>query len=133
MNGAQFIDLEEEDLGRMEINLKWRVMIMKAVAILRRETVRASRMELMHWEDGFDPEKDTMSSAASSYQGRHKGTNSRHVQLGQAARVETLKLIFFMLTFPSRFFFLFSQFRFHTISFKSIFHSPPLIRRNCHC
>ncbi|KAF9320741.1 hypothetical protein BG003_004955 [Podila horticola] len=68
LNGAQFIDLEEEDLGRMEINLKWRVMIMKAVAILRRETVRASRMELMHWEDGFDPEKDTMSSAASSYQ-----------------------------------------------------------------
>ncbi|KAF9328566.1 hypothetical protein BG006_008272 [Podila minutissima] len=68
LNGAQFIDLEEEDLGRMEINLKWRAMIMKAVGILRRETVRASRMELMHWEEGFDPEKDTVSSAASSYQ-----------------------------------------------------------------
>ncbi|KAF9210295.1 hypothetical protein BGZ59_009618 [Podila verticillata] len=68
LNGAQFIDLEEEDLGRMEINLKWRAMIMKAVGILRRETVRASRMELMHWEDGFDPERDTISSAASSYQ-----------------------------------------------------------------
>ncbi|KAG0014443.1 hypothetical protein BGZ82_001751 [Podila clonocystis] len=68
LNGAQFIDLEEEDLGRMEINLKWRTMIMKAVGILRRETVRASRMELMHWEDGFDPEKDAISSGASSYQ-----------------------------------------------------------------
>ncbi|KAG0325288.1 hypothetical protein BG004_003253 [Podila humilis] len=69
LNGAQFIDLEEDDLVRMEINLKWRSMIMKAVGILRRETVRASRMELMNWEDGFDPEKDTpVSSAASSYQ-----------------------------------------------------------------
>lgn len=91
MNGAQFIDLEEEDLGRMEINLKWRAMIMKAVGILRRETVRASRMELMHWEDGFDPEKDTISSAASSYQGtekkRYKNTNTRHVHLGQDQRV----------------------------------------------
>lgn len=56
----------------MEINLKWRAMIMKAVGILRRETVRASRMDLMHWEDGFDPEKDTISSAASSYQGKNK-------------------------------------------------------------
>lgn len=85
----------------MEINLKWRTMIMKAVGILRRETVRASRMELMHWEDGFDPEKDTISSATSSYQGKKKttkdtttDTHTRHVHLGQ--RVGTLNLIFFL-------------------------------------
>ncbi|KAF9426110.1 hypothetical protein BGZ94_006941 [Podila epigama] len=70
LNGEQFIDLREEDLVRMEINLKWRKMIMKAVSILRRETMRLSRMESLNWEDGFDPEKDSpCSSSASSYHG----------------------------------------------------------------
>ncbi|KAG0278248.1 hypothetical protein BGZ95_004370 [Linnemannia exigua] len=64
-----------EDLGRyvrqrMEINLKWRSMIMKAVGMLRRETLRASRIDSMNWEDGYDPEKDnglqTVSPAPSS-------------------------------------------------------------------
>ncbi|KAF9537215.1 hypothetical protein EC957_008621 [Mortierella hygrophila] len=58
LNGAQFLDLSEEDLERMEINLKWRSMIMKAVGMLRRETLRASRVVSMNWEDGYDPEKD---------------------------------------------------------------------------
>ncbi|KAF9177638.1 hypothetical protein BGZ51_008506 [Haplosporangium sp. Z 767] len=58
LNGAQFIDLRQEDLERMQINLKWRTMIMKAVGMLRRETLRASRADMMHWEDGYDPEKD---------------------------------------------------------------------------
>ncbi|KAF9110478.1 hypothetical protein BGX27_006302 [Mortierella sp. AM989] len=58
LSGSQFIDLCEEDLERMQINLKWRSMIMKAVGMLRRETIRASRIDEMKWEDGFDPEKD---------------------------------------------------------------------------
>ncbi|KAG0301252.1 hypothetical protein BGZ97_002858 [Linnemannia gamsii] len=58
LNGAQFLDLSEEDLERMAINLKWRSMIMKAVGMLRRETLRASRVVSMNWEDGYDPEKD---------------------------------------------------------------------------
>ncbi|KAG9065280.1 hypothetical protein KI688_002603 [Linnemannia hyalina] len=58
LNGAQFLDLSEEDLERMEINLKWRSMIMKAVGMLRRETLRASRVVSMNWEDGYNPEKD---------------------------------------------------------------------------
>ncbi|KAF9140826.1 hypothetical protein BG015_001505 [Linnemannia schmuckeri] len=70
LNGAQFLDLSEEDLERMEINLKWRSMIMKAVGMLRRETLRASRVVSMNWEDGYDPEKDggaqTVSPAPSS-------------------------------------------------------------------
>ncbi|KAG0248752.1 hypothetical protein BG011_009938 [Mortierella polycephala] len=57
LNGAQFIDLRQEDLERMQINPKWRTMIMKAVGMLRRETIRASRVDMMRWEDGFDPEK----------------------------------------------------------------------------
>lgn len=70
LNGAQFLDLSEEDLERMEINLKWRSMIMKAVGMLRRETLRASRVVSMNWEDGYDPEKDggaqTVSPAPST-------------------------------------------------------------------
>lgn len=31
---------------------------MKAVGMLRRETLRASRVVSMNWEDGFDPKKD---------------------------------------------------------------------------
>jgi hypothetical protein len=31
---------------------------MKAVGMLRRETLRASRVVSMNWEDGYDPEKD---------------------------------------------------------------------------
>ncbi|KAF9919122.1 hypothetical protein BX616_001173 [Lobosporangium transversale] len=58
LTGAQFIDLREEDLERMQINLKWRSMILKAVGMLRRETLRASRIDEMNWEDGYDPEKD---------------------------------------------------------------------------
>ncbi|KAF8930490.1 hypothetical protein BGZ58_008208 [Dissophora ornata] len=58
LTGAQFIDLKEEDLERMQINLKWRSMIMKAVGMLRRETLRASRIDEMSWEDGYDPQKD---------------------------------------------------------------------------
>ncbi|KAG0045257.1 hypothetical protein BGZ89_005699 [Linnemannia elongata] len=45
-------------------------MIMKAVGMLRRETLRASRVVSMNWEDGYDPEKDsgaqTVSPAPSS-------------------------------------------------------------------
>ncbi|KAF9929732.1 hypothetical protein FBU30_001249 [Linnemannia zychae] len=59
LHGAQFLDLSHEDLERMEINLKWRSMIMKAVGMLRRETLRASRIDSMNWEDGYDPEKDS--------------------------------------------------------------------------
>ncbi|KAF9434144.1 hypothetical protein BGZ76_008502 [Entomortierella beljakovae] len=59
LNGSQFIDLREEELGkRMQINRKWRSMIMKAVGMLRRETIRASRVDEMNWEDGYDVEKD---------------------------------------------------------------------------
>ncbi|KAF8977805.1 hypothetical protein BGZ46_007102 [Entomortierella lignicola] len=58
LNGSQFIDLQEEDLERMQINLKWRTMIMKAVGMLRRETVRASRIDELNWQDGYNPEKD---------------------------------------------------------------------------
>ncbi|KAG0380133.1 hypothetical protein BGX24_009959 [Mortierella sp. AD032] len=65
LNGAQFLDLCEEDLERMEINLKWRSMIMKAVGMLRRETLRASRIVSMNWEDGYDPEKDVGLQTAS--------------------------------------------------------------------
>ncbi|KAF9117475.1 hypothetical protein BGW39_002133 [Mortierella sp. 14UC] len=65
LDGAQFLDLCEEDLERMEINLKWRSMIMKAVGMLRRETLRASRVVSMNWEDGFDPEKDGAIQTAS--------------------------------------------------------------------
>lgn len=43
---------------------------MKAVGMLRRETLRASRVVSMNWEDGYDPEKDggaqTVSPAPSS-------------------------------------------------------------------
>ncbi|KAK3840585.1 MAG: hypothetical protein JOS17DRAFT_727537 [Linnemannia elongata] len=65
LNGAQFLDLSEEDLERMEINLKWRSMIMKAVGMLRRETLRASRVVSMNWEDGYDPEKDSGTQTVS--------------------------------------------------------------------
>ncbi|KAG0365126.1 hypothetical protein BC939DRAFT_438729 [Gamsiella multidivaricata] len=58
LTGAQFIDLREEDLERMQINLKWRSMIMKAVEMLRRQTLRASRVDELNWQDGYDPEKD---------------------------------------------------------------------------
>ncbi|KAF9366010.1 hypothetical protein BGX34_006895 [Mortierella sp. NVP85] len=58
MTGAKFLDLKEEDLERMEINLKWRSMIMKAVGMLRRETLRASRIDEVNWEDGYDADKD---------------------------------------------------------------------------
>ncbi|KAG0220134.1 hypothetical protein BGX31_011078 [Mortierella sp. GBA43] len=52
-----------QDLGRyvrqrMEINLKWRSMILKAVGMLRRETLRASRVDKVNWEDGYDADKD---------------------------------------------------------------------------
>lgn len=75
----------------MEINLKWRSMIMKAVGMLRRETLRASRVVSMNWEDGYDPEKDggaqTVSPAPStpthckSFEtgnNNNKGSSGRH-------------------------------------------------------
>ncbi|KAF9344532.1 hypothetical protein BGX26_004258 [Mortierella sp. AD094] len=65
LNGSQFIDLREEDLERMQINLKWRSMIMKAVGMLRRETIRASRIDELNWQDGYDPEKDGPMSSPS--------------------------------------------------------------------
>jgi len=33
-------------------------MIMKAVGMLRRETLRASRIDELNWEDGYDADKD---------------------------------------------------------------------------
>lgn len=58
LTGSKFLDLQEEDLERMEINLKWRSMILKAVGMLRRETLRASRVDKVNWEDGYDADKD---------------------------------------------------------------------------
>ncbi|GJJ68194.1 hypothetical protein EMPS_00540 [Entomortierella parvispora] len=70
LDGAQFIDLREEDLERMQINLKWRTMILKAVGMLRRETIRASRVDTMHWEDGHDADKDEpLANSISSSEG----------------------------------------------------------------
>ncbi|KAI1318681.1 hypothetical protein EDD11_005974 [Mortierella claussenii] len=66
LTGAQFIDLREEDLERMQINLKWRSMILKAVGLLRRETLRASRIDELNWEDGYDPDKDGAMPASPS-------------------------------------------------------------------
>ncbi|KAG0048466.1 hypothetical protein BGZ83_006582 [Gryganskiella cystojenkinii] len=87
MDGAQFIDLRDEDLERMQINLKWRTMIIKAVGMLRRETIRASRVDTMRWEDGHDADKDeplagsvssSSSSDSSSFQEEHSTSSSSH-------------------------------------------------------
>ncbi|KAG0204484.1 hypothetical protein BGX28_003578 [Mortierella sp. GBA30] len=81
ITGAQFIDLTQDDLERMEINLKWRTMIMKAVGMLRRETVRASRIDTMNWEDGYDPEKDgNIPCPSSSSSSSLHETDTTHVQ-----------------------------------------------------
>ena len=51
----------------MQINLKWRTMIIKAVGMLRRETIRASRVDTMRWEYGHDADKDEpLTSSISS-------------------------------------------------------------------
>ncbi|KAF9575798.1 hypothetical protein EC968_001586 [Mortierella alpina] len=84
ITGAQFIDLTQEDLERMEINLKWRTMILKAVGMLRRETIRASRIDTMNWQDGYDPEKDGVppcptSSSSSSVHEDHDQEHSHSI------------------------------------------------------
>ncbi|KAF9990214.1 hypothetical protein BGZ75_003105 [Mortierella antarctica] len=84
ITGAQFIDLTQEDLERMEINLKWRTMILKAVGMLRRETIRASRVDTLNWQDGYDPEKDGVlpcpSSSSSSSIHATTESDSTHIQ-----------------------------------------------------
>ncbi|KAK3846832.1 MAG: hypothetical protein J3R72DRAFT_206204 [Linnemannia gamsii] len=89
LNGAQFLDLCEEDLERMEINLKWRSMIMKAVGMLRRETLRASRIVSMNWEDGYDPEKDVGLQTASPAPSSPTQSDEEDRSLGHSASATT--------------------------------------------
>ncbi|KAF9906473.1 hypothetical protein EC991_000641 [Linnemannia zychae] len=89
LNGAQFLDLCEEDLERMEINLKWRSMIMKAVGMLRRETLRASRVVSMNWEDGFDPEKDSTIQTASTASSSPSQSDEEDRSFGHSASATT--------------------------------------------
>ncbi|KAF9107016.1 hypothetical protein BGX29_007699 [Mortierella sp. GBA35] len=79
LNGTQFLDLCEEDLERMQINLKWRSMIMKAVGMLRRETLRASRVVSMNWEDGYDPEKDGSIASPTPSSPTHSDEEDRSI------------------------------------------------------
>ncbi|KAF9579843.1 hypothetical protein BGW38_003732 [Lunasporangiospora selenospora] len=106
LTGAQFIDLKEEDLERMEINLKWRTMIMKAVGMLRRETMRASTIHPMRWEDGFDPAKDTSPSGWSSVESFHDDhdhdevSSSVHHSTSASASAFTEKTIITAMPMP---------------------------------
>ncbi|KAF9942426.1 hypothetical protein BGZ67_001782 [Mortierella alpina] len=94
ITGAQFIDLTQEDLERMEINLKWRTMILKAVGMLRRETIRASRVDTLNWQDGYDPEKDgalpcPSSSSSSSIHEDHDHEHSHSIHHSASATTES--------------------------------------------
>ncbi|KAG0002139.1 hypothetical protein BGZ80_002962 [Entomortierella chlamydospora] len=88
LNGSHFLDLREEDLERMQINLKWRSMIMKAVGMLRRETIRASRIDDMNWQDGYDPAKDGPTPSPSVHSDEEPAAPSIHHSASATAESE---------------------------------------------